>query len=133
MKAEDKKLLKETLLSTKKSLFYILIIWFLAIIGVPLVIIVGLVSAYIIVEGLWSKKKLSTIFKQVILLLLVVSIAFWLYGLFGAYGFLGLLLVAVLFATYIIITRWKQYMFWIRHIEKRFLYGETLEERRKKK
>lgn len=50
----------------------------------------------------------------------------------GPYGFLGLLIIAVVTAVYFLWRRWGVYMWWVRHIERRF-FGGTMEERRQKK
>lgn len=64
--------------------------------------------------------------------LVFLWVVYWLNFYLGGYGFLGFVLLCVVLAGYIIVSRWGLYMSWVRHIERRY-FGMTAEERKRKR
>jgi bacteriorhodopsin len=87
-------------------------------------------------KNIKNKKRgdAKTVFKMSLSTIVVLWVLFYLSGLLGGYGLLGLILLGVIISIYIL---WRQktvYMYWIEHIEREFLYGgKTATELKKKK
>jgi hypothetical protein len=84
------------------------------------------------------KEKKTGTPKQVFLLSLNTIIMLWvLYYLayrLGAYGLLGIVILGVLMSFYILWRQRAEYLYWVEHIEREFLYGgKTATELKKEK
>lgn len=81
----------------------------------------------------WPKKKKN---KDLLIgsasICVVLSLFYLLNHFFGAYGFLGLFFMAIIFVIYKLSRRWKEFIL-IKHEGERALFGETLKERHERK
>lgn len=130
MKEEDKRLILDTLKASRFGLLLFAAFWIAGWLGAP---IFWLYLAATFLIGFSHGRKRSPAkeaFIDWVWLTLIIIAAVWLGALLGGKGFLGLLIIVLVFSVILLWRRRSLYMNWVRHIEKRFLYGETLEERR---
>lgn len=132
MKPEDKELIMETLKASRFGLLLFTGFWIAGWLGAPVI------SLYIVASGLicYAHMKNKDHPKKLLIdfawLTSIIILAVWLGALLGGKGLLGLGIIVLLFSLIIIWRRRDLWLQWVHHIEKRFLYGETLEEKRRK-
>lgn len=135
---EDTRIFRVTLKSMIGSLGMFLAAWFfLVILGAAYAYYI----AFIVVLGavwdgwlVWSRQQLPSARRVLVnassTFVLLYGVWFLNYYL-GAYGFLGFLFLILVLAGFTVFRQRALYMWWLRHIEKRFL-GMTAEERRER-
>ena len=136
----NKEIIKKTLLSTLPNLtimgIILVLVWLFKLsFAIILVIILSINLAKQLyyahqkgweVQG-WGKKVLLTSCS----LVLFLTFIYYLTAYLGGWGILGVIIVGVVIALYILIKNFKQYMFWVRHIETQ-IFGKPLDKKKKK-
>lgn len=75
----------------------------------------------------WRVLK-SAVFSLVFLYALFI-VSYWV----GAWGLFGIVVFGIGIGVYAIIRQWRLFLWWMEYIEREYLYGETIVERKQRK
>lgn len=135
MKSDDKMLLLSTLSSIIPGVSILVIFGLLSFFfSPPFMVFYFLVMSVMLSRDAWMvwheelEASPMRVFKMWGYLSAFLFVLYFLYGWLGSNGIWSMIGVTVGLALYLLWTRRKAYMGWIRYIEKRF-WGETAEER----
>jgi len=132
----ENKLLRRTMKQAAPGLLYTLLLYlFILIVKPNLFLLLAAILTGTLINYLRTNKGngtaddlLATCAKTTAVVLILITIV----KLLGPYGLLGFIATILIISAYILIKARHQYLFWIRTIERQ-IWGETLEDKRKKK
>lgn len=129
---KNEAIIKETLQSLKSGLLFFAGFWLAGWLGAPIIWLYIAASTLIIYVNVTRKKKPGELLLDFLWLSLIILAAVYLGYWLGGSGFLGVMIIVLIFSGIVLFRRRKLYMSWIYHIEEEFLYGERLRRKKKK-